>query len=226
VLALYLENVRGYDAFTAGLLLLPSTVSMLVFIPIGARFELRRGPRFPLATGTIIMGIGTFLTGFLTTSTPYWWFAAGIFIQGIGIGLFSTPLSDTAVGLAPPDESGAASGAFKMCSMVGGALGVAVLGGIYRGLELAQLHSDAAAAHLTSAQQQQVNDAFASTEKAKEIYKTLPDDVKRKVEDAVMAALSHGIGGSLKIAAIFSVLAFIAVLLLVPKGILHPDRQG
>jgi hypothetical protein len=130
------------------------------------------------------------------------------------------------VGLAPPAESGAASGAFKMCSMVGGALGVAVLGGIYRGLELAQLHSDAAASHLTSAQQQQVNDAFASTEKAQEIYKTLPEDVKRKVEDAVMAALSHGIGGSLKIAAVFSVLAFIAVLLLVPKGILHPDRQG
>jgi EmrB/QacA subfamily drug resistance transporter len=226
VLALYLEEVRGYDAFTAGLLLLPSTVSMLVFIPIGARLELRGGPRFPLATGTIIMGIGTFLTGFLTTSTPYWWFAAGIFIQGVGIGLFSTPLSDTAVGLAPPAESGAASGAFKMCSMVGGALGVAVLGGIYRGLELAQLHGDAAAAHLTSAQQQQVNDAFASTEKAQEIYKTLPEDVKRKVEDAVMAALSHGIGGSLKIAAVFSVLAFIAVLLLVPKGILHPDRQG
>ena len=42
VLALYLEDVRGYDAFTAGLLLLPSTVSMLVFIPIGARLELRR----------------------------------------------------------------------------------------------------------------------------------------------------------------------------------------
>ena len=39
-----------------------------------------------------------------------------------------------------------------------------------------------------------------------------------------MAALAHGIGGSLKIAAIFSVLAFVAVLLLVPKGILHADR--
>ncbi len=226
VLALYLEEVRGYDAFTAGLLLLPSTVGMLVFIPIGARLELRRGPRFPLATGTLIMGIGTFLTGFLTTSTPYWWYAAGILIQGIGIGLFSTPLSDTAVGLAPPDESGAASGAFKMCSMVGGALGVAVLGGLYRSLELSKLRADAAAADLTSAQQTQVQDAFASSEQAQAIYRTLPDDVQVKVHDAVMAALSHGIGGSLKVAAVFSVLAFVAVLLLVPKGILHPDRQG
>ena len=38
-----------------------------------------------------------------------------------------------------------------------------------------------------------------------------------------MAALAHGVGGSLKIAAIFSVLAFVAVLLLVPEG--HPARR-
>ena len=226
VLALYLEQVRGYDAFTAGLYLLPSTVSMLVFIPIGARLELRRGPRFPLATGTLIMGVGTFLAGFLAVDTPYWWYAMAILIQGIGIGLFSTPLSDTAVGLAPPAESGAASGAFKMCSMVGGALGVALMGGIYRGLQLSQLRSDADAAHLTADQQQQVNEAFANSDKARQIYETLAPDVQEKVHDAVLAALAHGIGGSLKIAAVFSVLAVIAVLLLVPKGILHPDRKG
>lgn len=105
VLALYLEEVRGYDPLTAGLLLLPSTVGMLFLIPLGARFELRTGPRFPLAVGTLIMGVGTFMVGFLTTSTPYWWYALGILIQGVGIGLFSTPLSDTAIGLAPPAPS-------------------------------------------------------------------------------------------------------------------------
>ena len=226
VLALYLEQVRGYDALTAGLLLLPSTVSMLVFIPIGARIELRRGPRFPLATGTLIMGIGTFLAGFLAVDTPYWWYALAIFIQGVGIGLFSTPLSDTAVGLAPPAESGAASGAFKMCSMVGGAFGVAIMGAVYRGIELSHLQADAAAANLTPDQQRLVNDAFASSEKAKEIYQTLAPDVQKQVVDAVHAALSSGIGGSLKLSAVFALGALVAVLLLVPKGILHADRQS
>jgi MFS family permease len=198
----------------------------LAIIPIGARLELRRGPRFPLATGTLIMGAGTFLAGLLAVDTPYWWFAMAIFIQGVGIGLFSTPLSDVAVGLAPPDQSGAASGAFKMCSMVGGALGVALLGGIYRALQLGQLRSDADAAHLTAEQQELVNDAFASSEKARQIYETLAPDVRDKVHDAVLAALSYGIGGSLKIVAVFSLSAVIAVLLLVPRGILHPDRQS
>ena len=135
VLALYLEEVCGYDALTAGLLLLPSTVGILAFIMVGARLELRRGPRIPLTAGFFIMGVGTFLVGFLTPETAYWWFATGLFIQGVGIGLYSTPLSDVAVGLAPPDESGAASGAFKMCSMVGGAFGVAVFGGVYRAIQ-------------------------------------------------------------------------------------------
>lgn len=224
VLALYLEQVRGYDALTAGLLLLPSTVGILAFIVIGARLELHRGPRLPLTTGFFIMGVGTFLVGFLTSDTPYWWYATGIFIQGIGIGLYSTPLSDVAVGLAPPRESGAASGAFKMCSMVGGALGVAVFGGIYRAVQLSTLKADAAAASLTSAQQKQVNEAFSSSDKAQQIYDSLPKDVQGKVLEAVHDALSRGIGASLMIAAAFAVVAVIAAVFLVPKGVLHKDR--
>jgi EmrB/QacA subfamily drug resistance transporter len=226
VLALYLEEVCGYDALTAGLLLLPSTVSILAFIMVGARLELRRGPRIPLTAGFFIMGVGTFLVGFLTPETAYWWFATGLFIQGIGIGLYSTPLSDVAVGLAPPDEAGAASGAFKMCSMVGGAFGVAVFGGVYRAIQLSTLKASAAAADLTSAQQKQVNDAFSSSEKAKQIYDSLSKDVQTKVLDEVHRALSTGIGGSLKLAAGLAVVAVVVTLLLVPKGVLHKDRQA
>jgi EmrB/QacA subfamily drug resistance transporter len=226
VLALYLEEVRGFDAFTAGLLLLPSTVSILVFIVIGARLELRRGPRIPLTAGFFIMGVGTFLVGFLSPDTAYWWFATGLFIQGIGIGLYSTPLSDVAVGLAPPEESGAASGAFKMCSMVGGAFGVAVFGGVYRAIQLSTLHDSAAAADLSSAQQKQVDDAFTSSEKAQQIFDSLGKDVQAKVTDEVHRALATGIGGSLKLAAGLAVIAVVVTLLLVPKGILHKDREA
>ena len=56
-------------------------------------------------------------------------------------------------------------------------------------------------------------------------YETLAPGIQKKVVAAVNDALSAGIGGSLKIAAVFSVLAVIAVLLLVPKGILHADRK-
>ncbi len=226
VLALYLVEVRHYGPLTTGLLLLPSTVGMLLLIPVGARMQLRRGPRFPLAAGTLIMGIGTFMVGFLATSTPYWWMAAGIFIQGVGIGLFSTPLSDTAVGHAPPEEAGAASGAFKMSSMVGGAFGVAVLAALYRGFQNAGLQAQVTAAHLTPLQQTQADDAFRNTRLAREIFESLPPDLKLRVLRAVSEAMAAGIGDALKTAAVFSLLALVAVLLLVPRGILRSGRQG
>ena len=225
VLALYLVEVRHYAPFTAGLLLLPSTVGMLLLLPLGARMQVRVGPRLPLAAGTLLMGSGTFMVGFLTTSTPYWWFAAGLLIQGIGIGLFSTPLSDTAIGLAPPAESGAASGVFKMSSMVGGAFGIAVLAALYRGLQIAIVKADVAAAHLTPAQQSQVDDAFGSTKEAEALFAKLPLDVQTRVLEAVRDALAGGIGDSLKLAAVFSLLAFAAVLWLVPRGILRADHD-
>ena len=223
VLTLYLEEVRGYDPLTAGLLLLPSTVALLAVIPLGARMQLRLGPRLPLATGTVIMGAGTFLAGFLSPSTPYWWFAAGIFIQGVGIGMFSTPLSDTAVGLAPPDEGGAASGVFKMSSMVGGAFGIAVFAALYRGFMTVRLSADAAAARLTPLQRSSADDALGGSAEARAYFEALPADARARVREAISAALSEGIGDSLKVAAVFSLLAAAAVLLLVPRGILRDD---
>ena len=226
VLALYLEEVRGYEPLRAGLLLLPSTVGMLALIPLGARLELHRGPRLPIAAGTIVMGVGTVMVGILVKETPYWWLAVGMLVQGLGIGLLSTPLGDTAVGLSPPRESGAASGAFKMSSMVGGAFGVAVLGAIYQGFQLGRLKAEAAAAVLSAEDRARVQQAFQGSAQAKAVYQSLAADVRAAVHEVVTDALALGIGNALKVAAAFTVLALVAVMLLVPKGVIHQDGEA
>ena len=45
LLVRWLQNVRGYGAAEAGLLMLPSTLGIFVFIPRGARLAKRRGGR-------------------------------------------------------------------------------------------------------------------------------------------------------------------------------------
>jgi MFS family permease len=47
LLALYLQDVRGYSAIEAGLLLFPSTLTILAFNPTGGRLAQRRGARTP-----------------------------------------------------------------------------------------------------------------------------------------------------------------------------------
>lgn len=225
VLALYFENVRGYEPFSAGLLLLPSTVAMLALIPIGAHTELRRGPRWPLAVGTAIMGAGTLMLGFLGAETAYAWIALGLVVQAVGIGLFSTPLSDTAVGLAPPAESGAASGLFKTTSMVGGAFGVAIFAAVGRAFGTPRFTSSVQAMGLTHAQTETVSNAFAGSQQSQSALSTLPADVQQQVMAAWRSAYGFGVGNSLKVVSVFAVLAVVAVLLLVPRGILRKVEE-
>jgi hypothetical protein len=109
--------------------------------------------------------------------------------------------------------------------MVGGAFGVAVLAAVYRGFQTMRLRADVAAAHLTPIQQTQADDAFQDTAQAKVLLEKLPTDIKLKVQEAVSDAFAAGIGDSLKVAALFALMALVAVLLLVPKGILHAGRE-
>lgn len=221
VLALYFQNVQGYDPFTAGLLLLPSTFALLALIPIGGRLSLHRGPRLPLALGTALMGAGTLMLGFLDAGTVYWWIGLGLAVQGAGIGLFSTPLSDVAVGLAPLDQAGAASGLFKTSSMIGGSFGVAVFAALYRAFGFPRFEEDVAGAGLTEKQMSIVQDGLAGSKSVEQVLKELPEDAADKVLAAARDAFAFGVGNSLKVAALASLVAVVAVLFLVPGGVLR-----
>src|SRR4051812_44795428 len=120
LLVLWLQNVRGYGAVEAGLLMLPSTLGIFVFIPLGSRMESRRGGRMPVLTGLFVLAAGLGLLGFLSAGSTLWLLAAGLLVIGVGLGTLSTPISDTAVGEVPIDLAGSAAGVFKMSSMVGG----------------------------------------------------------------------------------------------------------
>lgn len=51
----------------------------------------------------------------------------------LGLGIYATPSTDTAISNAPLDKVGVASGIYKMASSLGGAFGVAISGAVYAG---------------------------------------------------------------------------------------------
>jgi EmrB/QacA subfamily drug resistance transporter len=53
----YLQNLLGYNALQAGLLLLPSSVTMMIAMPIGGRLFERLGPVIPIVGGMAIAGV-------------------------------------------------------------------------------------------------------------------------------------------------------------------------
>jgi EmrB/QacA subfamily drug resistance transporter len=117
---LYLQEVRGYSALTAGLYTLPIAAMTLVFAPLSGRLVGRRGPRISLLVG----GVGIMLGGVLLPA---------YFIFGIGFGMVNPPITNTAVLGMPPEQAGVAAAVASTSRQVGQTLGVAVVGAIAAG---------------------------------------------------------------------------------------------
>src|SRR5205823_13351147 len=56
-LPLFLEELLGYDALSAGLLLLPSSVTMMIAMALGGRLVVRLGPVPPVVGGMALSGV-------------------------------------------------------------------------------------------------------------------------------------------------------------------------
>lgn len=227
--ALYLQDVRGYSAISAGWLLFPSTVTILAFNPTGARQSTRHGPRPVVAAALGLLGVGTIVAGILSTTSSYWVLLIGLLILGTGLGLLSVPISDTAVAGPPQDLAGTASGLFKMSSMLGGALGVALLSALAKGIGTARAPAEAKAAGLTQAQIDQLSNSLAKSHDAADVINSLPASTRAAVISAYQHAEAAGVAGAVKIAGLLAIAAGIGLLWLWPgpwPGWLTPGKRG
>ncbi|HAC1119402.1 TPA_asm: MFS transporter [Listeria monocytogenes] len=129
----YVQIGRGFTAFQSGLLSIGYLVCVLGMIRIGEKILQRVGARKPMILGSGITAVGialmalTFIPGTLYTVLVFIGFA----LFGIGLGMYATPSTDTAISNAPEDKVGVASGIYKMASSLGGSFGVAISATIY-----------------------------------------------------------------------------------------------
>jgi EmrB/QacA subfamily drug resistance transporter len=131
--SLYLQEGRGYSAFTAGLLVLPLAAVSIVFAPISGRILARRGARIPFViagTGIAIAGV---LLSFIGSTTPIWFLLIGYAVMGVGNAAVGAPVSQTAVAGMPRERIGIATGISSTSRQVGATLGVAIAGAVLAG---------------------------------------------------------------------------------------------
>ncbi len=219
LLVLWLQNARGYDAVTSGLLMLPSTVGIFLLIPLGGRLDARVGARRPVLIGLLVMSAGLLVLGFLDADASLWLLAVALVVIGAGLGLLSTPISGTAVGGVPGDLAGTAAGVFKMSSMVGGALGVAVLSAFARGFTTQGADAAVRTSGLTSDEIAQTQRALVGSTSFDDAIASLPTEVGQKVTQAVIDAFSFGVAATMFVTAVLGVVATVVVALLWPR---HP----
>jgi MFS family permease len=94
----------------AGIYLLPLTVGFLAAGPIAGHLSDKYGPRLFAAGGLLVMALSFGGLLILPTDFSYWAFAALVFLNGLGGGLFAAPNTSLIMSSVPAHLRGAASG--------------------------------------------------------------------------------------------------------------------
>jgi EmrB/QacA subfamily drug resistance transporter len=130
---LYLQEIRGLSALTAGLYTLPIAAMTILFSPLSGRLVGRQGPRISLLVGGLGLTLGGALMTGIGPHTPLASLFPAYLIFGIGFGMVNPPITNTAVLGMPSAQAGVAAAVASTSRQVGQTLGVAVVGAVAAG---------------------------------------------------------------------------------------------
>ena len=130
LLTQYLQFVRGYDTLAAGVRTLPFALATGAVAPIAPRLVHRVGTKRIVALGLALMAVGFVLSANFSATVPYAVIALAAAIMGAGLGLTTSPATESIMGSLPPEKAGVGSAVNDTTREVGGTLGVAVLGSL------------------------------------------------------------------------------------------------
>ncbi|MFE9643934.1 MFS transporter [Streptomyces sp. NPDC006365] len=127
---LYLQNVRGLTALSAGLWMLPMAALTFVSAPLSGRLVGSRGPRLSLLVAGVAMTASGVLFAAFEAETSNVTLVIGYVLFGLGFGFVNAPITNTAVSGMPRAQAGVAAAVASTSRQIGQTLGVAVIGAV------------------------------------------------------------------------------------------------
>jgi len=129
-LSLYMQSIRGYSPFGAGVRFLPMTLMIILTAPNAGRFAQKHGSRAPMTYGLLLSGLGLLTFTQLSTATPYWLMFPVMAVMGHGMGSTMAPMTAAVMNAVGPQRAGLGSAMTNTSREVGGVFGIALLGTI------------------------------------------------------------------------------------------------
>ena len=153
-LSLYMQLIRGYTPFQAGVRFLPMTLMIIVTAPLAGKYASQHGSRGPMTYGLLLAGGGLLFLGTqLKVDTPYWMMLPVFVIMGHGMASVMAPMTAAVMNSVGPQRAGLGSAMTNTSREVGGVFGIALLGTILTTKLKASLTPALAGLGLTGAQQ-------------------------------------------------------------------------
>jgi MFS family permease len=131
VVSAYLQVVRHYDAIQTGVIFTAATVGILLSSLAAGRLVKRFAQRTLIVTGFVATIAGVFLLLALVKGhSGAWYYAPGLFVIGLGVGVMLTPSVNVVQSAFPEELQGEISGVSRSVSNLGSCFGTAIAGTI------------------------------------------------------------------------------------------------
>jgi MFS family permease len=131
VVSAFLQVVRKYDAIQTGVIFTAATVGILLSSLAAGRLAKRYRQRSLILTGFVVTIVGIIVLLVLVKGRPgAWYFAPGLFLIGVGVGLMLTPSVNVVQSAFPENLQGEISGLSRSVSNLGSSIGTAIAGTI------------------------------------------------------------------------------------------------
>jgi len=128
--SLYLQDVRGFSAFRAGLGILPAAVAVMIVSPLSGRLVATHGARPSLVISGIMLASSALLLTQLHADTPILTVLLTYAMFGIALGMVNAPVTFAAVSGMPRAQAGLASAVASTSRQIGVSIGVALAGAL------------------------------------------------------------------------------------------------
>ena len=127
ILNYHFQYVRGWNAQMAGLILIVTPIIMAFMAPTSGNLSDRIHPQKLAALGMGIATLALLILVFLDANTPIWLIVLAMILQGIGMGLFTSPNTNAIMSSVPPNETPNASVAQSAMRTIGQTMSLGLL---------------------------------------------------------------------------------------------------
>lgn len=124
---MFLENLLGYTALKAGVLMLPGALAVSAVLPISGALSDRIDHRVPIVAGLLMFALSQFLFSRLDLMASSTSVVAMFIVRGLGLGMIFPPLVNASLGAVPRQSINMASGLLNVTRQLGGSFGIAIL---------------------------------------------------------------------------------------------------
>ena len=127
ILNYHFQYVRGWNAQMAGMILIVTPIIMAILAPNTGKLSDRIHPQKLAAAGMAIATVALLILTFLNADTPLYLVVIAMILQGIGMGLFSSPNMNAIMSSVPPKDAPTASASQATMRTIGQTMSLGML---------------------------------------------------------------------------------------------------